>query len=72
MSPDALAQLRDLGVTVTFDRPTGQLRARPRPVPDRARVLIRAHRDLIAAALDAGDDPEELLNVSLAPTASVI
>jgi hypothetical protein len=39
---EVLAALEDAGVTVTLDRPTGQLHARPRPLPDRARELIRA------------------------------
>jgi hypothetical protein len=63
-SPDVLDQLRDLGVTVTLDRPTGKLQARPRPVPDRARDLLRAHRGLIAAALTNAcsvEDPVGLL-----------
>ena len=58
MTPAVLDQLRDLGIAITLDRPTGELRARPAPVPDRARELIRANRALIVAALE---DPVQLL-----------
>ena len=44
-----LDQLRDLGVSVIIER--DQLLARPRPMPDRARDLLRAHRDDIAREL---------------------
>ena len=64
---DVLDQLRDLGVTVTLDGITGQLRARPVPVPDRARDLIRANRDLIAAVLEY-PDPEARLVRELGAT----
>jgi hypothetical protein len=50
-APDVLRQLRKLGVTVNFDRPTGQLRARPVPLPDRARELIQANHNVLAFAL---------------------
>ena len=51
-----LDQLRDLGVSVIVE--SGQLLARPRPLPDRARDLLRAHRDELARILA---DPVELL-----------
>jgi hypothetical protein len=41
--------LGDMGVTVTLDRPRGQLHVRPRPLPELARELIRANRALLHA-----------------------
>jgi hypothetical protein len=43
--------LRDMGVTVILDRPTGQLHVRPRPVPALAAELIRSNRALVHAVL---------------------
>jgi hypothetical protein len=48
---ETLELLTELGVTVTLDQQTGQLRARPRPVPALARELIAANRALVHAVL---------------------
>jgi hypothetical protein len=40
-----------MGVTVTLDRPRGQLHVRPRPVPALAAELVRANRALLHAVL---------------------
>jgi hypothetical protein len=50
---ELLATLEDAGVTVTFDRPTGQLHVRPRPVPASAAELIRPNREILADFLAA-------------------
>jgi hypothetical protein len=52
---ELLELLGDMGVTVTLDRPTGQLRVRPRPVPTIGAELIRANRPLIFAVLLGAD-----------------
>jgi hypothetical protein len=44
---DVLDYLASVGLTVTLDRPTGQLHVRPRPVPDIERDMIRANRALL-------------------------
>jgi hypothetical protein len=50
--PVALLEvLDDMGVTVTLDRPTGQLHARPRPLPALAVEIIRTNRPLVHAVL---------------------
>jgi hypothetical protein len=48
---DVLDFLQTVGLTVTLDRPTGQLHVRPRPVPDLERDMIRANRALLHAVL---------------------
>jgi hypothetical protein len=48
---DVLDYLQSRGLTVTLDRPTGQLHVRPRPVPDLERDLIRTNRALLHAVL---------------------
>jgi hypothetical protein len=48
---DALDLLSIMGVTITLDRPRGQLHVRPRPVPALAAELIRASRALLHAVL---------------------
>jgi hypothetical protein len=44
---EVLELLRDLGVTVTLDRPRGELHVRPRPIPALERELITANRALL-------------------------
>jgi hypothetical protein len=46
-----LELLRGMGVTVTLDRPRGQLHVRPRPLPPLAAELVRANRALLHAVL---------------------
>jgi hypothetical protein len=48
---ETLQLLDELGVTVILDRPTGQLHARPVPVPPVVRELIMVNRPLLHAVL---------------------
>jgi hypothetical protein len=48
---EVIDTLRAMGVTVTLDRPRGQLHVRPRPLPELARQLVRANRALLHAVL---------------------
>lgn len=48
---EMLELLEDMGITVTFDHVTGELRARPRPVSTLAGELIGANRTLLYAVL---------------------
>src|SRR5215207_122344 len=48
---DVLDYLQSRSLTVTLDRPTGQLHVRPRPVPDLERHIVRANRPLLHAVL---------------------
>jgi hypothetical protein len=68
---EVLASLESAGVTVTFDRPTGRLHVRPRPVPASAAEVIRSHREILVGFLsDPGSvaNPEELLERELGAT----
>jgi hypothetical protein len=47
----ALELLDDLGVTLVLDDVTGELRARPVPLPAGAREVIRANRVLLHTVL---------------------
>lgn len=48
---DVLDLLSSMGVTVTLDRPRGELHVRPRPLPELARELVRSNRALLHAVL---------------------